>query len=636
MVLALLVLAACSSSDGPATPGPNVDGGPAGSCPEGFAPADDGACAVILPPQECPEGTAPFVGSAVCVAVGTKEVPQGFVQKGWGFAPVLPAAPCQGATRDALGSTECAPIGDCDAAFPPASSVVVDPRATPDATHKRTLSEALAATRAGGTIAIESGTHTVAADLALADVTVVGRCAKDVVLQPAKLGAIGFRLNKRVTLRGVTITGFEAPLTAGRNAVVTVEDAVIRDNVASSFWAEGQNEVTLRRVRISGTQEPPGGGVKTIGLATLSGAQVVVEDSLFADNIDVAMGTAGAGTTLTVRGSVVRDMRIRKDKVGGSWASTFDSAQVTFERSVFLRSRGEGLTASIEKGGAPSVTVTQSYLAEHREDERIGGGNVLAVTKDAQLTVVGCTLASNTGNGVIVDGENARLDMSDSVITDLAIPKGVGGLGTVAIRGGRASLRSVAMVRPNYGGVMVDREAAVEADLLFVQDPEGAPLQGPSGEADSGEGIVAIRGGSFRGVRVSLLRPHAIGAFVANDTSQLSLDLGLVRSVTRSSNGLYGFGFLAAEAGAASMLRSVVEGGPDVAVAASAATFEVRQSRIRQNRVGLHAQKGVTLKESDGEVSPLTLSVSTDSRFEGNETRIGQGEVPVPTLGSKL
>jgi hypothetical protein len=79
-----------------------------------------------------------------------------------------------------------------------------------------------------------------------------------------------------------------------------------------------------------------------------------------------------------------------------------------------------------------------------------------------------------------------------------------------------------------------------------------------------------------------------------------------------------------------------VEGGPDIGVAASASTFEVRQSRIRSNRVGLHAQKGVLLKETDAAPAPLTLSVSSDTRLEGNQSRIGQGEVPIPSLDSKL
>ncbi len=636
IVAGSLLLAACSSDNAAPTPASAGDGGTAGSCPEGFAPAEDGVCAVILPPQECPEGTAPIVGAAACTALGTKEVPEGFAAQGWGFSPVLPVQPCQGATRDALGRSACEPIGDCDAAFPPAAAIVVDPRATPDATHKRTLSEALAATRAGGTIAIESGTHVVAADLALADVSLVGRCAKDVVLQPSKLGALGFRLNKRVTLRGITFTGFDVPLTAGRNADVTAEDMVLRDNIASSFWAEGQNQVVLRRVRIEGTQEPPGGGIKTIGLAALSGANVTVEDSLFVDNTDLAIGASGAGTALTVVGSVVRDMRVRKDKVGGSWVAVFDAAQVSVDRSAFLRARGQGFTVSIEKGGAPSVALRRSFLGEHREDERFGSGDVLAVTKDAELSVAGCTIAKSSADAVIVDGESAKLDLSDTVIRDLTVPKGVGGMGLIAIRGGNASVKSVAMVRTDYGGVFADRGARIDADLLLVQDPAGGPGRNPKGDTDGGQGIAAIRAGVFKGVRVSLVRPHELGVFVASDQSEISLELALLRAPSFSASGLYGYGAVAAEGGLGRLLKSVVEGGPDIGVAASASTFEVRQSRIRSNRVGLHAQKGVLLKETDAAPAPLTLSVSSDTRLEGNQSRIGQGEVPIPSLDSKL
>ena len=181
------LLAACSSSSNDAAPAPTDPGVavPADAfCADGFAPLDGGAgCAPVITTQTCKPGTRATIASATCVPVGVVTCPAGFARDatGWGCDAVLPPTACAigSGTRERLGTTTCVAVSDCNAAFPPAgASIFVDAALTDaqlDATHFRTIADAVAAAPAGATIAIESGTYVEKVVLAHRKVSLVGR-----------------------------------------------------------------------------------------------------------------------------------------------------------------------------------------------------------------------------------------------------------------------------------------------------------------------------------------------------------------------------------------------------------------------------------------------------------------------------
>ena len=86
-------------------------------------------------------------------------------------------------TRERLGGATCEPVTDCNAPFPPAGATLFV-KATytageVDATHFKTLTEALAVATAGATIAVDAGTYAEKVKPTTA-VAIVGRCAEQV------------------------------------------------------------------------------------------------------------------------------------------------------------------------------------------------------------------------------------------------------------------------------------------------------------------------------------------------------------------------------------------------------------------------------------------------------------------------
>ncbi|HSO33468.1 MAG TPA: hypothetical protein VLT33_13130, partial [Labilithrix sp.] len=207
LAFALLTLAACSSDDGGSSPAPPPCEGaacPAAACgaddrvdesgacvhlgwtdcPAGFAPDAAGfGCTEILPAAaaSCPARSMPVLGKTACAPVAAAACAAGFetAPGGWGCRAVAASA-CTGATMEVLGLATCAPVGDCNAAFPPAGSThFVDAAFTAgqiDGAHFKTLGAALAAAPAGAVIAVQAGSY--AEVLAPArSLKIVGRCA---------------------------------------------------------------------------------------------------------------------------------------------------------------------------------------------------------------------------------------------------------------------------------------------------------------------------------------------------------------------------------------------------------------------------------------------------------------------------
>ena len=191
-------------SDAPPSEPPVVDAGPS------------------IDPTSC---AAPEFRGAVdttCRRGGWAACPEGSVPRasGWGCEAVVPATACTGATRDVLGSTTCAPVGDCAGAFPPADATLfVDPNGASDATHFATIGAALVAAGSGAVIAVAAGQYPESL-LANKDVTIAGRCAAQVSIVGGGSRVRGLRVEgAHVIARGLTITKQFVGVSVGRTAI---------------------------------------------------------------------------------------------------------------------------------------------------------------------------------------------------------------------------------------------------------------------------------------------------------------------------------------------------------------------------------------------------------------------------------
>jgi hypothetical protein len=108
--------------------------------------------------------------------------------------------------------------------------------------------------------------------------------------------------------------------------------------------------------------------------------------------------------------------------------------------------------------------------------------------------------------------------------------------------------------------------------------------------------------------------------------------------VTRSKHVDIAHAMAAVDGGRVTLARSVVERAPGVALLAANGSMLVTGSLVRMNEIGVNAQDGSTLVEGatpPDAVQAGQLFVSTDTTFDANDTRVGNGEVPVPKVLSQ-
>ncbi|HSO31066.1 MAG TPA: hypothetical protein VLT33_01085, partial [Labilithrix sp.] len=106
-----------------------------------------------------------------------------------------------------------------------------------------------------------------------------------------------------------------------------------------------------------------------------------------------------------------------------------------------------------------------------------------------------------------------------------------------------------------------------------------------------------------------------------------------VEDVAAGDGGEFGHGILALEGGTLALDDVTVRRCASVGLVFDASSGTVRASRVTDNAVGIYAQGGTELQQV--EVVPDApvdgqVSVSADTVFAGNATRVGSGVIPVP------
>ena len=132
---------------------------------------------------------------------------------------------------------------------------------------------------------------------------------------------------------------------------------------------------------------------------------------------------------------------------------------------------------------------------------------------------------------------------------------------------------------------------------------------------------------------IDAAREAAIAA--ANEGSTLELESTLVTGTLPNAKGAFGHGVLALLGARVGVARSVVERSAAVGVVFADASGSVRRSTVRHNAIGIHAQQGSTIVESEAVPEAITggeVVVTTDSRFTDNASKVGSGVVPLPNV----
>ena len=697
---ALAVLGtACGGGDGVAADGPDaaVTTPPLNPCADGFSDQERGFCAETATADACAAGTRPRVGEAACVPVGfTSACPTGTLRdpSGWGCIDVPAPAACTGATRLALATNTCVPVGDCSAAFPPAGALLVDgtyDAGTLDATHFKTITDAVKAAKAGATIAVAAGTYVEGVTLSKA-VTLVGRCPAQVTMKsPAgEVRGIVTSLGATVAVRGITFDGFAGGIMVYGGAEATIEDVIVTGSNRVGIEVD-QSKATIRRVKLVDPVQDAARG-RAWGISAGAVSEVLAEDVTITGGTD-GLFVATEGTRVTVRGAMISGQRppspASSNRSRG--ASSVDGAVLTIEKSVLRDIVADGALV------ADNGTVEASEIVIHtvRVDGDAARGHGVAALAKGRLKLKSSTVLDAESLGIAAKDAGSTIELVDTVVrgpaksgavpnalaqvsserAGIGLQISVGATGTVensaivdswaygayadsgstlTVKGSlidntrpvvkdigapssigvgvtsnasTVTLDDVAVTRSTLGGITAGKAGKITGTRVLVRDVVAGKPSTTGGAVQAGSGGIIELDGSV------LTRISSIGVIAYGGASRVALRRSSVHGVIGAGGEAYGHGVMVIAKAEVSLQATSVFDNAVIGLAVSTGRAIVESSVFARNAIGVQAQDGSFLVESAdlADLGDGEVRVSPDSKFLDNAVRVGSATVPLPT-----
>jgi hypothetical protein len=579
----------------------------------------------------------------------------------------------------------CVPVGDCNAAFPPASATFfVDDDGPEDATHFKTLAAAMSAAPAGATIAVVAGAYAEVIEFEKNAVTVVGRCAEKVkftrpggpsgpagrragVFVPGKTGA---------KLSGVTVSTFRGGVLM-EDGELTIEDSVFDGNDTLGVYLRFGGKATIRRSKVSHVTQ---GDELGSALVVYDGSVLTFEDSAIVDNYFRHATVDGEGSTL----SATRTVFARNTKILGSdeeaGIAVIKGATAKLSQSAVLDSirhgvnvDGEGSVAELDesvvrrtsgtlkKSGGVGVFVASKGTAKLTRSAvtdspvvgvyaGVGSGTVVVERSTiigvppGQPVEFGRGMSASEG-GIFDVRETAVIDCPQSGIGlqfqatgtfDRVYVKGsrpikesigdYGGFGLLVENASKATITRSSFEGNTLAGLTSVLDSETTADAVLVRGTREIP------ELTAGSGVQLARNGKLTMTRSALVGNTGETAMVTSG-GVLAMSSSTVHGTVKGIDGLFGHGIAVFPESRAELDGVAIYDHPGVGLVSDGGQAFVRGGLFARNAVAVHAQNGATITQSDaasGDLGGGEMRISSTTRFVENGSRIGSGVIELP------
>jgi len=130
-----------------------------------------------------------------------------------------------------------------------------------------------------------------------------------------------------------------------------------------------------------------------------------------------------------------------------------------------------------------------------------------------------------------------------------------------------------------------------------------------------------------------VVNAQELGVTASNAGSVIHLQDVLVTRTDDAPAPRFGHGVLSIDQAAITLSRTIIERQVGVGLFCAAGATVASASLIRNNAVGVHAQDGSSITEVDTAPDPVPakdLTVVTDTRFDGNATKVSSDVLPLP------
>lgn len=458
----------------------------------------------------------------------------------------------------------------------------------------------------------------------------------------------------RVVVAGASFAGIAA---TDKGSRVRLEDVIVTDVGLGTFG--------------------PGGPTLGVGLAITESASVEVRHVSLGKTDGSSIIVAGAAS-LVAEGLTARDGADKGDAKGGLYAT---AAKVKLSSSVIVGATRDGL---LSLDGA-TLSVDTVLVRDTKTSASAGTGNGIGALTAAKGVLDGKRLTlERNGSAQLAATDASSMTLASVAVLDVA--GGAGnlsdgtGIGLVVDQASKVKLTGAYLGQSKFLGVSLRRASSLEAVGLVI---DGVDLVA---SGDGGFGLIAIEASSASLTDFAIGGAHGASLVVGEKGTSVSLVRGTLRDVSLDKNPGVARG-LSLQAGATATLERVrIEGStatamymttaatasltscvidgvtPDpkgkfgdaievvdgavlrldesvirnargAAMVFAGGTGAIRASLIERNAVALHAQGGSALAEVDDIPADLeagSVSVTRSTQFVDNETKIGQGELPLP------
>jgi hypothetical protein len=599
---------------------------------------------------------------------------------GWGCVDSVPRAACDASSREDVTTGACVPVGDCNAPFPPPDATLfVNATGPTDATHFTSISAAIAAATSQSVIAVDSGTYADIIEFSSRAPTIIGRCASKVIVTSAGGPRAGVFVHDATggRIRGVTITGFPGGVLLEGGDLV-LEDVIVDKNDTVGLFAKFDATVTIRRSKLSRTVAGGSGEVGG-GLVAYAGSVITIEDSALVDNYFRNATVQGKGTRLEVSRSVIARNTKLSASAPSAGLSVDEAATARISHSVITDSAGLGVHSS----GAGSVAELDQAIVRRAtgvlEDSQ---GIAILAQEGARVSL---TSSAITDQGVLgaYAGTGATIAMKSSVVRGPpASQKTEFGRGAQAADDGSLDLENTAFIGLPQSGIGVQHGGHARVEHVYVRDSRPIPesigdfggfglmveessdakvahstfehnaLSGMTSAVDStiegefvlvratqevdtagqGSGMQLARGASITLTRSAIVENTGTSVVVAS-AGNLKLSHSVVRGTHHSSDGGFGHAFSVFDGAHAELDSCTLVGSAGVGLVVAGGQAIVRGGVFARNTVALHVQDGAEIIESDStdDLTENEVRVSTSTKFIENGSRVGSGQIPLPS-----
>jgi hypothetical protein len=409
-----------------------------------------------------------------------------------------------------------------------------------------------------------------------------------------------------ITLERVTVSGnTEGGIVAEAKATATVTDSVVQRTTAS---ASGEN----------------GNGISVIGasLVTMKGSAVI-------GNMQSGVTALGAGAKIVVEGSALADT-LPNDLGTNGYGIALEAGATGEVRSSALT--GNGTAGVVVADPGSKLTLSASVIKSTRGDAKKKAGLGLSVEAGGAATITGSAFVANRDVGIAVRGARTTATIDQSIVRNTlpVAADGVHGRGIEVGTGAKASIARTSVLSTRGSGVLsISEGSAIEMQNTWIADTTAE--QGTSG---AGRAATVQNGATMTMLGVVAQRSEQAGVVVIGEGASLIAKSSRIEDVVASKGDTFGHGIVGILGGSMVLDDVAVRRCSAVALVFDGARGTVRASRVTDNAVGISAQGGTTI-EQVGVVPEVptdgVVSVSADTTFTGNATRVGSGIVPVPS-----